>query len=518
MRRPRSNRTRTGTAAVCLLLAAVACTGTGDPAPTSSPGDSIGAAGTTAATGTTAPADVGDYRLPGPSTGTRSSDAAMERLCVRPAAPEPRPIPTQSTGDQPGFVLDTEQRIQEFREMTYLTPVPVEDVTRAQLASQLETDFDREYPQELMDRRSTAWQAMGLVPAGTDLREAFHAYVSTRPGARYDVHTNVLSLVEDERLGPVAHFGLVYGLASALDDQRFELARVDPILDACDDEAWMAAQGVIQGSASYFATQTALRTFPPGDQPAISPEARFAMPEGVPPFVHALEVWPAETGGEFVGIISDVQEIEAINEHFGQLPPSTEQIIHREKIGQDQPVPVDVPDLGPALGDGWSDLDVMDAGEAWLEAMLALRLAEDEAAAGAAGWGGGRYRAWTDGSDTAVLLETSWDTPKDAGEFLTAVRNVDRRRRHGRRRHNGGPEAGRRAVRFGPVGARCAGAIAQVTRISNRSRPRPEAARSARGGASPASGGASGRSACGRATSRRASDTEIRPRARRGTG
>jgi hypothetical protein len=351
----------------------------------------------------------------------------MQRLCVRPAAPEPAAIPTQSTADQPKFVLDTEQSIQDFREMTYLTPVPVQDVTDAQLASQLEVDFDRQYPAELMERRSNAWQTLGVVPAGTDLRRAFHAYVSTAPGARYDVHSNVLSLVEDEQLGPVAHFGLVYGLASALDDQRFELARVDPILDACRDEAWMAAQGIVQGSASYFATQTALRTFPPTDQQEISPEARFARPEGVPPFVHAVQIWPAETGGRFVGIISDVQEIEAINEHFGQLPPSTEQIIHREKLGQDQPVPVDVPDLGPALGDGWTDLDVMDVGESWLDAMLGLRLDAGDAAEAAAGWGGGRYRAWSDGSHTGVLLETSWDTPQEAEQFLTAMRTwIDR--------------------------------------------------------------------------------------------
>jgi hypothetical protein len=346
----------------------------------------------------------------------------MERLCERPAAPEPGPIPTQSTADQPTFVLNTEQGIQEFRELTYVTPVPVQAVTEAQLASELEAEFDREYPADLMGRRSTAWQTLGVVPPGTDLRRAFHAYVSTAPGARYDVHSNVLSLVENEHLEPVAHFGLMYALATALDDQRFELARVDPILDACRDEAWTAAEGIVQGSASYFATQTALRTFPPGDQQAISPEARFARPEGVPPFVHAVEVWPARTGGQFVAIISDVQEIEAINEHFGQLPPSTEQIIHREKLGQDDPVPVDVPDLGPALGDGWTDLDVMDVGEAWLDAMLALRLGADDAAAAAAGWGGGRYRAWTDGSHTAVLLETAWDTPQEAEEFLTAMR------------------------------------------------------------------------------------------------
>jgi hypothetical protein len=85
-------------------------------------------------------------------------------------------------------------------------------------------------------------------------------------------------------------------------------------------------------------------------------------------------------------------------------------------------VPVDVPDLGPALGAGWSNLDVMDAGELWLRTMLGLRLPAGDAVAAAAGWGGGQYRAWTDGPHTAVLLEMAWDTPRDVGEFLGAVR------------------------------------------------------------------------------------------------
>jgi hypothetical protein len=347
----------------------------------------------------------------------------MRRLCVRPAVPEPGPIPTQSAEDQPKFVLDTEQSVQEFRELTYLSPVPVEPVTVAELRAQLDRSFDVEYPQDLMTRRSRSWAAIGVIPPDTDLREAFHAYVSTDSGAAYDIHTNVLSLVEDEHLGPIAHFGLVHELAEALDDQRFELSRADPLLEECRDEAWAGAQGVIQGSASYFATQTALRTFPPGEQPAISADALYVQPEGVPPFVHALRVWPAVSGQQFAAILSDVQEIEAINEPLSDFPPSTEQLLHIDKLLQEDPVPVDVPDLGPALGPGWEDLDVMDVGEEWLNAMLALRLKDSAAASAAAGWGGGRYRAWTDGSHVAVLLETSWDTADDAEEFLTAVRD-----------------------------------------------------------------------------------------------
>ena len=46
----------------------------------------------------------------------------------------------------------------------------------------------------------------------------------------------------------------------------------------------------------------------------------------------------------------------------------------------------------------------MTVGEAWLQLMLALRLDAGDAERAAAGWDGGLYRAWTDGTHTAVVL------------------------------------------------------------------------------------------------------------------
>ena len=133
------------------------------------------------------------------------------------------------------------------------------------------------------------------------------------------------------------------------------------------------------------------------------------------------------------------------------FPVSTEQILHPERWPHDTPQPVDVPDLGPALGAGWRDLDVMTVGEAWLRLMLELRLDAGEAEPAAAGWDGGLYRAWTDGSRTAVVLRTVWDTPEDAQQFADAMRGVDRAiRRSSRRRRR----ARRRGLRERRVDAR----------------------------------------------------------------
>jgi hypothetical protein len=81
-----------------------------------------------------------------------------------------------------------------------------------------------------------------------------------------------------------------------------------------------------------------------------------------------------------------------------------------------------VPDLASDLGPGWGDLDVMQVGEAWLQAMLALRLGDTTAEAASAGWDGGVYRAFTDGRDAVVMFATAWDTQADADAFAGALR------------------------------------------------------------------------------------------------
>jgi hypothetical protein len=143
--------------------------------------------------------------------------------------------------------------------------------------------------------------------------------------------------------------------------------------------------------------------------------------EGVPPFIFNLQLWPYDAGMAFVQDLDDRGGTPLVDRALTTFPLSTEQIIHPERWPYDTPQPVDVPDLGPALGAGWRDLDVMTVGEAWLQLMLELRLDTGDAERAAAGWDGGLYRAWTDGSRTAVVLRTLWDTPEDAQQFADAM-------------------------------------------------------------------------------------------------
>jgi hypothetical protein len=178
--------------------------------------------------------------------------------------------------------------------------------------------------------------------------------------------------------------------------------------------------GAIEGSAQFFATQVILRF--PSDAP-IGGGGDGGSLEGVPPFISDLQLWPYDAGMAFITALDDRGGTTLVDEALTTFPVSSEQIIHPDRWPGDTSQPVNVPDLGPALGTDWQDLDVMTVGEVWLQLMLELRLDKGVADRAAAGWDGGVYRAWTDGTHTAVVLRTVWDTPQDAQEFADAMGN-----------------------------------------------------------------------------------------------
>jgi hypothetical protein len=401
-----------------LLVAAAACTSS--PGQPSGVTNSIGSP--PAATSTTTGGGNGRvlrFTLPPPKTGRESSTAVRRRLCVRP--PAPKPTPAQPARPPPAIV-QAEQEVQQVRELRYVHPVAVEPVTHQQLVNGLDTSFDHSYPVGLMGRRSLAWQSIGVLPKGSGLRADIHSYLSGQVIGYYDPSSGQLVFIGSDNPSPVERLTLAHELTHADDDQHFDLNRLNGLENACADERMIAALGAVEGSAVYFSFQVAQTFFSPGDLAKLAFGGGGGPPGGVPPFVQALETWPYIDGPGFIRTLRTTRGIDGVNAALRRFPETTEQVIHPEKFPGDRPVAVEVPDLGPALGAGWRDLDVMDVGEEWLRAMLGLRLDTAAAASAAAGWGGAQYRAFTDGTHVAVALVTAWDTPRDATEFLVALR------------------------------------------------------------------------------------------------
>ena len=308
-----------------------------------------------------------------------------------------------------------------MRELEFLREVVVQPVSAEEIAGKLEGAFDETYPKEFYDRRSVAWQTLGVIPRDVDIREALLAFQTGQVVGFYNPVDGELVYRADGDLDLVERVTLAHELTHAIDDQHFDLSRIDGVAARCRDEAFQAALGAVEGSAQFFSIRL-LFEFPPADGDFSGLGEGGGMPDGVPPFMVDLQLWPYTAGQAFITELEARGGVDEVDEALRTFPTTTEQILHPERYPDDVPSRLDVPDLSDALGDGWGDLDVMQVGEAWLAAMLGLRLDPATAEAAAAGWDGGLYRAFTDGDDAAVVLTTAWDSRADADAFEQAVR------------------------------------------------------------------------------------------------
>lgn len=349
-------------------------------------------------------------------TGERRSAAAMRALCV---APKPVSTGGGSAGPTPPSIQEVERQVETVRELEYLHPVKAVPVSQEQIARELTQAFDDTYPAEFYDRRTVAWQTIGVIPRDVTIRDALLAFQTGQVVGFYNPVDGELVYIGDEDLDLTERFVLAHELTHAMDDQHFDLSRLDAVAAGCRDEAFTAAIGAVEGDAQYTAAQVLTRFQDPGA--GFGDVGGGGIPQGVPPFITQLQLWPYEAGQTFITSLASDGGVPEINRAITDLPTTTEQVIHPEQFPAPTPRTPDVTDLSERLGSGWGDLDVMQVGEEWLRAMLDLRLDSGTAADAAAGWNGGVYRAWTDGRETAVMSKTAWDSPGDAQEFADAV-------------------------------------------------------------------------------------------------
>jgi hypothetical protein len=146
--------------------------------------------------------------------------------------------------------------------------------------------------------------------------------------------------------------------------------------------------------------------------------------EGVSPALGIFTYFPY-TAGEYFVIYLFIQgdfSWDLVNQAYQKLPASTEQVMHPEKyLAGEMPTPVTLPDLAPALGSGWHEIDRDVLGEAGFLVWLVDRVDQPTAINGAAGWDGDSYTLWVDGANRRLLAESSiWATEAEAAEFVDA--------------------------------------------------------------------------------------------------
>ncbi len=414
-----SVRARVTTVALAVGLLASACTSSADPG-------SGGDLGPTGATDGSPAAEVPSSPevVPPAEDGPGSALAALKKLCTIPQPDLHAGSDVPAEGPTPPAIAEVMDQVEQLRGFEYTHPVVAEPVTQQDIADGYNRYLDVAFPEDFYARRSLAWQTIGVIPAGTSIRDAMLEYGSTQVIGYYDTLTGELKFIGEEDPSPYDRITLAHELTHAIDDQRFGLERIiDQVGADCRDEEFEAAVGLVEGNATFFMYRWAQTFLSLDEQVQVGTEAAAQQPppSDIPAFIDASQLWPYTAGLQFIATLEQEGGNDAVDAAFRDPPVSTEQVIHPERYPNDVPTPVDVSDLADALGPGWDDLDVQGVGEMWLDQALRLRLGDAEAAEAADGWDGGIYRAWSDDQRVAVVLATVWDSEADAQEFAAAA-------------------------------------------------------------------------------------------------
>ena len=402
--------TRTRLVSLAALLVLVACTAGGG-------GRQGGEPGTASSTGGP-PAVAIPHVTPG---GAPTLRAAIAKLCVPPGQTSGT---ATGSGSLPPDVVAIAHQVERARGHTFTHLPPATAVSDQEMNRRLLKSFSSTYPRSVYDRRTVAWRTIGVIGPGDDLYRAYRSFATGQVVGYYDPETGELVYRSSGDLGFSERFTLAHELTHALDDQTFDLTRLDPLNAHCLDERAEGALGLVEGSAQYYAA-VAVAEDPSIDlsdllQALAQSASGDSPPPGVPRFVFNQELWPYTAGEAFVASLA-AGGTAAVDHAFEHLPVSTEQIIDPSRYPSDRPQQVSIPDVAGDLGSRWGDLDAMTIGEQWLQDMLGLR--DGVSPDAATGWGGGGYRAWTDGRNVVVVLRTSWDQPDQAATFASALQD-----------------------------------------------------------------------------------------------
>lgn len=367
--------------------------------------------------------------LPGAFSSSTASAAAVT---LPPALPSPSPqLPsTTPTADIQSQMDVLEGQVAQLRGLQPASPVHRVLLPASQVRERLVKDMSNAYSPGQAQDDATVFTLLGLLPSGSDLRQAY-VDLSTDPAADFfDHQLKELVVVGDRGFGILERLAYIRAYDLAVQDQHFGLAsrlKDDPGLCPPVNEGCAAVRALVEGDAALLQEQW-LRTYATAQDLADLALAEQATPGpasyGVPAFVQQAGRFPQTFGLEFVRRLYLKGGWAAVDAAYASPPASTEQVLHPERYPKAAPVSIDAPDLTATLGSSWHEVSHAVLGERNIRAMLETELSAPKADEAAFGWGGDGYRLYEEASTGARVLIwiASWDGLHDAGEFATAFR------------------------------------------------------------------------------------------------
>ncbi len=327
-----------------------------------------------------------------------------------------------------------ERTVARLRGLDFQRPVTYREIPRADLPAILRQKLAQQVPDQEFGDTSVSLAALGLLPAGLDLKKTYLDLLGEQIGAFYDQHSAELFTFSGQPLDNGQNrVILAHELTHALEDQHFQLARL-PLETKGNDDRALAASALVEGDATLVMSQYLL-----GDLSAAVLKdtltgafgADMRQIASAPRYLRETLLFPYLRGQEFCQALYQTGGWDALAEAFRHPPESTAQILHPERFlarSNALPTVVQLPG-GPLLGRTPIGNNVL--GEFGVREWLA-RWLRDAAEAGriAAGWQADRYLVYGDATASSYVWKSAWSSPEAAAEFAEAALRCWRERFH----------------------------------------------------------------------------------------
>ena len=314
----------------------------------------------------------------------------------------------------------TMARVEELRGLEFEESVEVELVGREEYRS-----GGGETP--AADRRllvNQRWEALFAVGEDADATAVSDSVYGSSVVGFYS--NGRIVVVSDSETPTLDTRTLAHELLHALQDQHLGFGPRSPTFDET-----RAHEGLVEGDANYVEALYGERCRDDWDCLAV-PE-RPDAPRSFNRAIYLAIVQPYVEGPAFVRSLHERGGWEAVNDAYGRFPASTEQTVHPGRYPDERVVDVTVVDRS---AEGWTRLDrdrpSDRLGEVGVYTMLQTNgLLDDHerynySHPASTGWAGDRlvpYRNAETG-ESAYVWRLTWDTERDAREFVAAYRDL----------------------------------------------------------------------------------------------
>jgi hypothetical protein len=328
-----------------------------------------------------------------------------------------------------------QQQVNELRELSTDASVKTNMIHPLQARSVLERYFlQGGGSEEEILNSSKALVALGLIEPGYNLLTYQLNTLAEPIGGFYRFDTNQI-YISGYQFTAIEKYAYVQEYNQALMNLNFNINNMD-VYPRCggNEDSCRAIRALIEGDAALLSSQWLEQEASSTDYDEIEnyrPPTFLLLDRASPPFTEQSIEFPYVEGMAFVEALFSSGGWSSVNNAYDRLPLSTEQILHPEKyLSGEQPIPMPDVDLGPILGEGWSQSKNNTLGE-WLTYLILrhgtaheARVDEFTAVLASEGWGGDRYQVYTkdETSETVLVVNWKWDGIKDSNEFTRGMR------------------------------------------------------------------------------------------------